>query len=370
MSLNFNFELKAQDGEARAGTYSTPHGSINTPIFAPVGTQATVKALTPRQLQELGASLILANTYHLYLRPGDHLVQQLGGLHQFMGWEGPILTDSGGFQVWSLNQIRKIDDDGVTFRSHIDGSSHKFTPEKAITIQQNLMADIIMCFDECAPPEDYEYNLVALDRTHRWAERCRKVWNNPSQQALFGIVQGGIFSDLRQQSASTLVAMDFAGYAIGGLSVGESKQDMYRILDTTIPLLPASKPRYLMGVGTIQDLIEGVARGIDIFDCVLPTRVARHGAAITYRGQINLSNSKFTDDPSPIDPSCECYTCQHFSRAYIRHLVRSKEILGATLLSIHNVHTLVHLAHRMRQAILEKQFQSFANEILSDLITA
>jgi queuine tRNA-ribosyltransferase len=280
----FGFTLQATDGAARAGVFQTPHGPLFTPVFAPVGTQGTVKAVTPRDLVDLGASLILANTYHLYLRPGDELIRDLGGLHTFMAWDGPILTDSGGFQVWSLSAINQIDDEGVTFRSHLDGSLHRLTPERSMAIQQNLGADIIMCFDECTTPFDYQYNRIALERTHRWAERCRAAWANPDRQALFGIVQGGIYDDLRRESAHTLVGMDFPGYAIGGLSVGESKEDMHHILETVTPLLPEDKPRYLMGVGTIPDLINGVARGVDIFDCALPTRVARHGAALTRQG--------------------------------------------------------------------------------------
>lgn len=360
----FAFHLDAQDGEARAGTLQTPHGPLQTPVFAPVGTQATVKAVSPRDLADIGASLVLANTYHLYLRPGDELIRELGGLHKFMGWDGPMLTDSGGFQVWSLNSINKIDDDGVTFRSHVDGSLHRFTPERAVQIQQNLGADIIMCFDECADPHDYNYNRIALGRTERWAERCLEAWSNRDRQALFGIVQGGIFEDLRSQSARSITRLDLPGYAIGGLSVGESKADMFRILEHVTPELPQDKPRYLMGVGTIADLIEGVARGVDIFDCVLPTRIARHGAALTSAGQINIHNAVHMRDDSPLDATCACYACQHFSRAYIRHLVKSKEILGSTLLSIHNLQMLVHLAQEMRQAILDRRFASFAAERL------
>lgn len=360
----FTYQLDTADGGARAGTFHTPHGPLQTPIFAPVGTQGTVKAVTPRDLRDLGATLVLANTYHLYLRPGDALIRDLGGLHHFMGWDGPMLTDSGGFQVWSLGQINHIDDDGVTFRSHIDGSQHRFTPERSIEIQQNLGADIIMCFDELADPDDYDYLRAALDRTHRWAERCRAAWTTTDRQALFGIVQGGIFDDLRRESARVLAGLDFPGYAIGGLSVGESKDDMYRVLETVTPLLPAHKPRYLMGVGTIQDLVRGVACGVDIFDCVLPTRLARHGAAMTRRGRLNLANAAFARDTAPLDESCDCYTCQHFSRAYLRHLVQSKEMLAATLLSIHNLRTLVRLAQEMRAAILEGRFTSYAEETL------
>ena len=326
-----------------------------------------MKAVTPRDLVELGASLILANTYHLYLRPGDHLINDLGGLHRFAGWDGPILTDSGGFQVWSLSTSNTIDDDGVTFQSHIDGSTHRFTPERSIAIQQNLGADIIMCFDELCDPDNRTYARVALDRTHRWAARCRKAWTTHDSQALFGIIQGGIFPDLRQESVLTLRDMDFPGYAIGGLSVGESKTDMFRILDTVLPLLPANKPRYLMGVGTVADLVNSVERGVDIFDCVLPTRLARHGTAMTRSGRLNIKNARFARDSSPLEAGCDCYTCQTFSRAYIRHLVQSKEILAATLLSIHNIRTLVHLTIEMRRAIIEGYFNSFKEDTLRHL---
>ncbi len=363
----FTFTLEATNGQARAATYHTPHGPLPTPVFAPVGTRGTVKAVTPRALQELGATLVLANTYHLYLQPGDGLIDELGGLHAFMGWHGPILTDSGGFQVWSLSTINRIDDDGVTFRSHIDGSPHRFTPERSIGIQQNLGADIIMCFDELADPDQYDYLRLAVGRTSRWAERCRAAWTTPDRQALFGIVQGGIYDDLRRESAQTLVGMDFPGYAIGGLSVGESKADMYRTLEVLDPLLPADRPRYLMGVGTVEDLVNGVARGVDIFDCVLPTRVARHGTALTRDGQINVRNARYASDPSPLSEDCDCYACQHFSRAYVRHLVKSREILAATLLSIHNVRTLVRLAQEMRAAILEGCFASYAEDALARL---
>jgi queuine tRNA-ribosyltransferase len=363
----FGYELQATDGNARAGVFQTPHGPLQTPVFAPVGTQATVKAVSPDQLKGLGASLVLSNTYHLYLRPGDELVRQMGGLHEFMQWHGPMLTDSGGFQVWSLSSINKIDEQGVTFRSHIDGSKHRFTPESSIAIQQNLGADIIMCFDECADPLDHSYNRTAIDRTHRWAERCLNAWTNRDQQALFGIVQGGIFDDLRRESAEVLTAMSFPGYAIGGLSVGESKEDMYRILDVVNPLLPTNKPRYLMGVGTIEDLINGVARGIDIFDCVLPTRVARHGAALTHEGQVNVRNLKFAKDPRPLEEGCDCYTCQTFSRAYLRHLVKAEEMLVSTLLSIHNLRTLVRLAQEMRAAVLNGTFADYAATTLGRL---
>jgi queuine tRNA-ribosyltransferase len=364
---HFVFRLQATDGGARAGIYSTPHGMLSTPVFAPVGTLGTVKAVSPRDLIDVGASLVLANTYHLYLRPGDGLIRDLGGLHAFMGWEGPILTDSGGFQVWSLGSNSQVSNDGVTFRSHLDGSLHQFTPERSIAIQQNLGADIIMCFDELADPDDYAYSQVALERTHRWAERCLAAWETSDSQALFGIVQGGIFDDLRQVSARTLGAMDFPGYAIGGLSVGESKEEMYHTLEVVNPLLPANKPRYLMGVGTIKDLIHGVSRGIDIFDCVLPTRIARHGAALTQSGQINIRNAQYERDGQPLDPQCDCYACQHFTRAYIRHLSKSNEILASTLLSIHNLRVLIRLTEEMRAAIVDGSFQSYAAETLGRL---
>lgn len=366
----FSFTLDAVEGHARAGTFLTRHGPLQTPVFAPVGTQATVKALTPRQLEELGATLVLANTYHLYMRPGDELVAEMGGVHEFMQWHGPMLTDSGGFQVWSLGDINEVDDDGVTFRSHLDGSLHRFTPERSVEIQQNLGADIMMCFDELADPDNHDYLQTALQRTHLWATRSREAWTNRDEQALFGIVQGGIFEDLRRQSAEAITALDFPGYAIGGLSVGESKEEMYRALDVTTPLLPTGKPRYLMGVGTIEDLINGVARGVDIFDCVLPTRLARHGAAFTEHGRANMKNARFANDPGPISETCDCYACQTFSRAYIRHLLKSQEILGATLLSIHNVRTLVRLAQEMRAAILAGRFADYARETLAKLDTA
>ena len=360
---NFSFDLIAQDGRARLGVFHTPHGDIHTPAFAPVGTQATVKAVTPAQLHELGANLILANTYHLYLRPGDELVAEMGGIHKFMNWLGPILTDSGGFQVFSLAGTRKIDEDGVTFKSHIDGSMHRFTPEKSIAIQENLGADIIMAFDECAPPDDRDYSEAALARTHAWAERCAKA-KTCSDQALFGIVQGGIFPDLRRQSAEFISSLGFPGNAIGGLSVGETKEEMEAILELVDSILPVDKPRYLMGVGTPADLISGVRRGVDIFDCVLPTRLARHNAAMTRTGRLNLVNATYAKDPLPIEVDCRCYTCQHFSRAYLRHLIVAKEMLSATLLSIHNLHTLVQLAKDIRQAILQGDFETFARSFL------
>lgn len=365
--MSFEYDLQATDEHcgARAGQLHTPHGVLNTPVFAPVGTQGTVKALQPRDLRDLGASLVLSNTYHLYLRPGDERVRDLGGLHAFMAWDGPILTDSGGFQVFSLSESRKIDDEGVTFQSHIDGSYHRFTPQKSIAIQENLGADIIMAFDECPPPTDYDYVKESLDRTHRWAVQCLDA-KRRSDQALFGIVQGGVFRDLREESACFLMDLDFPGYAIGGLAVGESKAQMHEVLEWLHPILPASKPRYLMGVGTPQDLINGVMRGVDIFDCVLPTRLARHGSAWATGARLNLRNARFKDDPAPLDATCDCYACTHFSRAYLNHLVRANEILGHVLLSLHNTRFLIALMEKIRAAILDGSFSAFAANTLND----
>jgi queuine tRNA-ribosyltransferase len=360
----FSFELHATQGRARAGRFDTPHGPIETPVFAPVGTQATVKALSPDQLQALGASLILANAYHLYLRPGPELINQLGGLHDFMAWDGPLLTDSGGFQVFSLADQRKVDSDGVTFRSHLDGSQHRFTPEKAIKIQELLGADIIMTLDECPEPYDRAYNRAALDRTHAWAARCRKAKSRPDQ-ALFGIVQGGIFPDLRRESAEFIAGLDFPGIAIGGLSVGEDKAEMLAMLETVDPHLPEDRPRYLMGVGSPLDIVEAIVHGVDMFDCVLPTRMARNHSAMTRLGRINMRNADYQDDKRPIDPECRCYTCGTFTRAYLRHLSTAKEMLAATLLSIHNLHTLISIAGDMRQAIMAGEADAFRDEFRS-----
>lgn len=364
--MTFEFDLLVEDegSAARLGRFHTPHGVIETPVFAPVGTQATVKAMRPSDLEDLGATLILGNTYHLYLRPGDELIRDLGGLHRFMGWDSPILTDSGGFQVFSLSETRKIDEDGVTFQSHLDGSRHRFTPEKSIAIQENLGADIIMMFDECPPPDNYNYVKQSLERTHSWAERCVAA-KRRDDQALFGIVQGGVFADLRAESARFLGDMDLPGYAIGGLAVGETKAEMVATLDAVHPLLPVGKPRYLMGVGAPDDLVRGVLRGIDIFDCVLPTRLARHGSAFIAGGRLNMRNAKFKRDDGPVDSSCSCYTCTRFSRAYIRHLVKANEILGHILLSTHNVHFLLNLMEQMRKAIQKGDLQEFAGELLS-----
>jgi queuine tRNA-ribosyltransferase len=353
----FEFTLEAESGRARAGVFSTPHGHLLTPLFAPVGTQAAVKALTPVQVEGAGASLVLANTYHLHLRPGDELIRELGGLHAFMRWPHPILTDSGGFQVFSLSRTRQVDDDGVTFKSHIDGSMHRLTPEKSVAIQENLGADIIMAFDECSDPNDRDYTAVAMRRTHGWAERSLRAKTRPDQ-ALFGIVQGGTDPALRDESARFISALDTPGIAVGGLSVGETKMEMRAMLDVVTPLLPPGKPRYLMGVGTPEDLIDAVARGIDIFDCVLPTRLARHHAAFSPEGRLNLMNAAFARDARPIDATCDCYTCSEFSRAYIRHLIAAGEFLAGTLLSIHNVRALTRLVADMRASIAQGTFQT------------
>jgi queuine tRNA-ribosyltransferase len=363
---DFSFEVIARDGSARAGILTTPHGIIHTPIFMPVGTQATVKSVTPAQLDEIGVQILLSNTYHLYLRPGAETVAEMGGLHKFMQWHKPILTDSGGFQVFSLGTLREIDEDGVTFKSHIDGSTHRFTPEFAIQIQEKLGADIIMAFDECPDPQDKSYNIQALERTHRWAERCLKA-KTRADQALFGIVQGGIFPDLRKSSAEYLSSLEFPGYAIGGLSVGESKADMLATIELVNNILPQDKPRYLMGVGTPEDLVEGIFRGVDMFDCVLPTRLARHHAAQTMQGRLNLSNASYSRDERPIDMECSCYTCTHFSRAYLRHLINAREMLAATLLSIHNIHTLVELSQQTRQSIIDRKFTEFRLSVLKNM---
>jgi queuine tRNA-ribosyltransferase len=363
--MNFAFELLHEDknSSARAGVIHTPHGDIPTPVFAPVGTQATVKTLTPTDLRDLQATLILSNTYHLYLRPGADLIADFGGLHGFMQWNGPILTDSGGFQVFSLEGLRKIDDDGVTFKSHLDGSPHRFTPERVVEIQQKLGADIIMAFDECPPPNDYAYNLKSLERTHRWAERCRVAHTRPDQ-ALYGIVQGGVFPELRLQSAKFLASLDFSGYGIGGLSVGETKAQMHAMLEVLHPALPRLKPRYLMGVGSPEDLFECVARGIDQFDCVLPTRIARNGAVFTRQGRVNLRNARFTADKAPIEADCQCYTCRTFSRAYLRHLIIGQEILALRLTTLHNLHFMLETMRRIRRSILDGTFAQYRQSFL------
>lgn len=362
--MNFEFELikECPRSKARVGKFHTPHGTFDTPIFMPVGTQATVKAITPRDLEEMEAQIILANTYHLYLRPGHELVKEAGGLHKFMNWNEPILTDSGGFQVFSLAELRNIKEEGVTFKSHLDGSTHFLSPEKAISIENSLGADIIMAFDECIPyPATYEYTDKSVERTTRWLERCVKA-HSREDQALFGIIQGGMYPDLRQKSAEGVIAQNLPGYAIGGLSVGEPKSLMYEMLEHTIPFMPQSKPRYLMGVGSPDCLLEGVLRGVDMFDCVLPTRIARNGTVMTSQGKIVVRNAIYERDFSPLDPECDCYACKNFTRAYIRHLIKVNEILASILTSIHNLRFLIHLMEDVRNAIMEDRLPEYRND--------
>lgn len=348
---------------ARLGRLHTPHGVIETPIFMPVGTQATVKAMTPEELKEIGSKIILSNTYHLYLRPGHDLIERAGGLHKFMNWDKPILTDSGGFQVFSLGPLRKIKEEGVEFRSHLDGSKHFLSPEKATEIQNALGSDIIMAFDECAPyPADRQYVKNSLERTTRWLERCKAAHKYPEKQALFGIVQGGMYKELREQSAREITAIDLPGYAIGGLSVGEPKDMMYEVLDYTVPLLPEDKPRYLMGVGSPDDLLEGVLRGIDMFDCVLPTRIARNGTAMTSQGKVVVRNASYAEDFTGLDPECDCYTCKNYTKAYLRHLIKCNEILGARLLTIHNLRFLLKMMENVREAIKEDRLLDYKKD--------
>ncbi|MEG0074026.1 MAG: tRNA guanosine(34) transglycosylase Tgt [Clostridia bacterium] len=349
---------------ARLGRLHLAHGIVETPIFMPVGTQATVKSLTPDELKEdVKAPIILSNTYHLYLRPGHELIKQCGGLHKFMNWDRNILTDSGGFQVFSLSGLRKITEEGVQFQSHIDGSRHFISPEKAMEIQNALGSDIMMCFDECTPyPSTYDYTKKSMERTSRWAKRCLDSHERKEEQALFGIVQGGMFKDLREQSAKDLVALDFPGYAVGGLSVGEPKELMLEVLEQTTPLLPENKARYLMGVGTPDYLIEAVLRGIDMCDCVLPTRLARNGTAMTSVGKVIIKNKKYELDQSPIDASCDCYCCKNYTKAYLRHLFKANEILGARLFSVHNLRFLTRLMENVREAIKEDRLMDFRNE--------
>ena len=350
--MSTGFELLATQGRARAGVLHTRHGPLPTPVFAPVGTAGTVKAVFPRDLLEAGVSLVLANTYHLHLRPGDEVVRELGGLHRFMNWQGPILTDSGGYQVFSLQHINRIDEEGVSFRSHIDGSHLRFTPEKVMRIQQNLGADIVMCFDECPPPRERERVEAAVRRTTAWARRCREAHPEDARQMLFGVVQGGVYGDLRERSARELQEIGFAGHALGGLSVGESRADMLEALALSAPLLPAGQARYLMGVGEPDDLVEGVWQGIDLFDCVIPTRLARHGAAFLPTGRVNVGRLEYARDERPLDSECACPACRDYSRAALRHLVKAREMLGYMLLSLHNIHFLTGLMAAMREAIL------------------
>ncbi|MFR4948404.1 tRNA guanosine(34) transglycosylase Tgt [Thomasclavelia spiroformis] len=362
-----SYELKhvCKQSGARYGILHTPHGDVETPMFMPVGTLATVKGISPEMLKEMHSQVILANTYHLWLRPGEDVIEKAGGLHKFMNYDGPMLTDSGGFQVFSLGKTRKIEEEGVKFKSIIDGSALFLSPEKAIEIQNKLGADIIMSFDECAPyPCTYEYMKDSMERTLRWAKRGKEAHKNTDKQALFGIVQGGEYADLRERCAKELVKMDFPGYSIGGTSVGEPKDVMYKMVDDAVKWLPEDKPRYLMGVGNPIDLIECAIRGIDMYDCVLPTRVARHGAVMTSMGRININNEKYKYDYTPLDPNCDCYTCKNYTKSYIRHLHKCDEIFVKTLLSIHNVNFLLKLASDIRQAIKEDRLLDFKEEFL------
>ena len=364
---NFWYELKhvCKQTGARYGILHTPHGDVETPMFMPVGTLATVKGISPEQLKEMNSGVILSNTYHLWLRPGEDVVEKAGGLHKFMNYDRPILTDSGGFQVFSLGKTRKIEEEGVTFKSIIDGKKLFLSPEKAIDIQNKLGADIIMSFDECAPyPCTYDYMKKSVERTLRWAKRGQDAHARKNDQALFGIVQGGEYPDLREMCAKELVKMDFPGYSIGGTSVGEPKEVMYKMIDDAIQWLPEDKPRYLMGVGNPIDLIEGAMRGVDMFDCVLPTRVARHGALMTSHGRVNINNEKYKYDFTPLDEDCDCYTCKNYTKAYLRHLHKSEELFGKNLLSIHNVRFLLKLSEDIREAIKNDRLADFKEEFL------
>ncbi len=349
--------------KARRGRVKTPHGIIETPVFMPVGTAATVKAMKPEEVKEMGAEIILSNTYHLYLRPGHEVVKAAGGLHRFMNWDKPILTDSGGFQVFSLGAMRKISEEGVEFRSHIDGSKHMLSPEKSMEIQNALGSDIMMAFDECTPyPADRDYVKNSLERTTRWLKRCRDYHKNTENQSLFGIMQGGMYKDLRKQSAEEITELDLPGYAIGGLSVGEPKDIMYDVMDECVDYLPKDKPRYLMGVGSPDCLFEGVERGIDMFDCVLPTRIARHGLAMTSKGRVNIKNAKYERDFTPLDSQCDCYTCRNYSKAYLSHLFKCDEILSSILMTTHNLHFLVKTMGKIRKSIEEDRFLEYKKE--------
>ncbi|HOJ09020.1 MAG TPA: tRNA guanosine(34) transglycosylase Tgt [Clostridiales bacterium] len=359
-AVKYELIKKCKQTGARLGVVHTPHGSFETPVFMPVGTQATVKTMSPHELKEAGAKIILSNTYHLYMRPGHDIVKEAGGLHKFMSWDSSILTDSGGFQVFSLSNLRDIHEDGVYFKSHIDGSRHFISPEKSIEIQNALGSDIIMAFDECIPyPSEYKYVYDSVERTSRWAKRCKIAHQNTEKQSLFGIIQGGIFSDLRQKSAWEIMDIGFPGYALGGLSVGEPAEEMYEMLECTLPLLPEDKPRYLMGVGSPDYLIEGAIRGIDMFDCVLPTRIGRNGTVLTSRGRVIVRDAAYARDFSPLDPDCDCYTCRNFTRAYIRHLLKTNEVLGMRLTTYHNIKFLIDLMKKIRQAIIEDNLGDF-----------
>jgi queuine tRNA-ribosyltransferase len=364
----FHFQVLRKDARtaARRGEMITPHGRVQTPAFLPVGTQGTVKSLTPKQLRAMGVEMILANTYHLYLRPGHELVRRLGGLHRFMNWTGPILTDSGGFQIYSLGALRKITPEGAIFQSHLDGSRHRLTPERAVEIQEALGADVAMCLDECTPyPATFDQAKVSLDLTLDWAARCRAA-RTREDQALFGIVQGGMYPSLRRRSVEALTRIGFDGYALGGLSVGESKEEMRNVVREIAPLLPGAHPRYLMGVGTPEDIVHGVAAGIDLFDCVMPTRCARNGLLFTNGEKVVIKHARHREDPSPLDSSCDCYTCRNYSRAYLRHLYMAGEILAMVLNTIHNVRHYQRLMERIRQAIEEERYDAFRTRFLSD----
>ena len=364
--MSFNLIKTCSATRARAGELVTPHGMVRTPVFLPVGSQATVKTLTPQEIKDIGFDMLLANAYHLYLRPGASVIEEMGGLHNFMGWKGTILTDSGGYQIFSLAGLRQINDEGVSFRSHIDGSQHFITPELAIKIQESLGADIIMVLDEC-PPSDADFNRVrrAMNRTHLWAARCRQT-HRRNDQALFAIVQGGISPELRRKSAEYLTSLDFPGYAIGGLSLGEPKEVTWNIIEETVALLPKDKPRYLMGVGSPEDIIEAVSRGIDMFDSALPTRVARNGALFTRQGRVNIENSIYRKMAEPVDPNCICYTCKNFSAAYLHHLFRCGELLALRLATLHNLSFISNLMSDVREAILNDTFASFKDDFLKN----
>ena len=352
---------------ARRGVIHTPHGDIQTPVFMPVGTQATVKSMTPEELKEIEAQIILSNTYHLYLRPGNKLIKEAGGLHEFMRWDRPILTDSGGFQVFSLGPLRKITEDGVEFKSYLDGSKHFLSPEDVMEIENDLGADIMMAFDECCPyPSTYEYTKNSMERTTRWAERCKEAHSRPEEQGLFGIIQGGFYKDLRRKSVEDLIKLDFPGYAIGGISVGEPKEEFLDILRYTAPLMPINKPRYLMGVGTPDYLIEAALAGIDMCDCVLPTRIARNGTAMTWSGKKVIRNAIYQRDWKPIDEKCDCYACKNYTRAYVNHLIKNKEILGVRLLSIHNLRFLTKLMEKVRIEIENDNLINFRKEFYKE----
>ncbi|MGK5094063.1 tRNA guanosine(34) transglycosylase Tgt [Deltaproteobacteria bacterium TL4] len=357
------FQVENYSNQARSGTITTSRGQIHTPIFMPVGTLGTVKAMTPEDLVQLGAEIILGNTYHLHLRPGDELIRQLGGLHQFMNWNAPILTDSGGFQVFSLARLKKMEETGVTFQSHIDGQTICLTPEKSIEIQQNLGADIMMCLDECLElPASFEKIESSIERTHRWAKRCKEA--RTTGRGLFGIVQGGLSLELRQRSLEGLCEIGFDGYALGGLSVGEAKEEMYAVVHQVTPLLPENSPRYLMGVGAPEDILEAIEAGVDMFDCVMPTRNARNGSLFTSQGQISIKQAQYREDSGPLDPECWCYTCQNYSRAYLRHLYLSKEILSMRLNTYHNLYFYLSFVRQARQAIQQRSYAEFKHHFL------